>query len=179
MVLIAAKGRHRETDEGPNWGIRIVWLVCGSILLFAVFIMLAGPLNLYTADVTPPPLPSAHEGHATAPTQKPAAKPLAARAMDVAGVLKDTQFVQRYKREQPGVAKGHSDENLASHGVALCAYIADDRVSVTDMVYTYMNDWHHHPGYKDGPQQANHTISLALQEICPALVPKWKAKRPL
>ena len=158
----------------------LVWVGCCGVLGVALLIMAGGWINLGAANVTPPPLPQAsvHQGHAQPTTKAERTSGPARRADSADDVLAKTQFVQKYKHDLPEITHGHTDKGLATHGVDLCRRIADPHETITDMVYVFMNEYHNHPGPVTA-DAAKHTISLALQEICPNLLPQWKAKPAL
>lgn len=176
--MVSARGRHREPKQGHNWGMVIVWVVCLGVLGSALLIMIGGWANLFTADVTPQSLPEQHQVHAPTTPAEPVSKPVGRKAVTAEEVLRDTQFVQEYKRDQRAIATGHSDKGLAMHGIDICNRVADRKHTVTDMVRVFMEDYHNHPGPVTA-QAAKQTFALALQDICPDLTDEWKAKPAL
>lgn len=164
---------HTEPEDRNYllWSLIFTW-VC--VITAAAVIAFNSWGDTGTAATVPPQRPAAVSASPTAPV----VQPLSQRANTPEDVLAKTAFVRRYKVDEKVIASGHSDKNLAAHGIGVCAMIANDDVTITDMVYRFMDEWHHHPGPVT-PDAAQHVFGLALQEICPQLLPKWKVKRAL
>lgn len=178
--------KHREpglTTAG-RVGRGIVYTVCGLVVLIPVGVGAAavvdgpdpGPSVISTSAPSVGRSPEPKQETKKAPAATPT-RPVRL-AHNVPEVLARTRFVPEYKAEEAPIASGHTDQNLALHGVDICARIASDDNSLWDMIDVFVKRYHPHSGPVTA-KAALRTFQLAVRDICPDLQSRYDAKRDL
>jgi hypothetical protein len=174
--------KHREpgiTTAG-RVGRALVYTACLAVLgttLIGAAVALDGapdPGPSIISSLPPSPEPSAE----TKAESKPSPTRPVRIARTTAEVLQRTRFVADYKAAEGPIANGHTDQNLALHGVDICARIEADDQSLWDMIDAFTTKYHPHAGPVT-PKAALRTFGLAVQDICPDLMGRYTAKRDL
>lgn len=172
-------GSHR-TRSGGWWVVPLLCLVALGVAIYGSVRVLQGPSYSSTSTLTQPISTPSPEPSATPSPERTvltATTPVApdTRPKRIATtepeVLQRTKFVMRYRQGQPAISRKHpdmGDNSLASHGLGICAMIADPNVSIFDMVDRFMRTWHAHPGPVT-TEAALLVNRIAVDEICPDL----------